>query len=214
VKLNWAERWVVNNPLRVLQQRLEMRWLRRAHGLRPGSRVLEIGCGRGAGAAIIEREFLPATLLASDLDPAMLERAARYLAARGRPRVPLIAADATALPFPDGSFDAVFDFGAVHHVPEWRRVLAETARVLRPGGAFYFEELFPSLYQNAVTRHILLHPAHDRFRSADLREALDRAGLAVQRWREWPGVGVLGVSLKGTAEGGPPPSRSPGRSTP
>lgn len=196
MKLNWAERWVVNNPMRVLEQRLEIRWLRRAHALRPGGEVLEIGCGRGAGAAVIESAFRPATLLASDCDPAMLERAARYLGRRGRSRILLLAADAVQLPFRDASMDAIFDFGALHHVPDWRRALAETARVLRPGGAFYFEELYPSLYQNAVTRHILLHPTHDRFRSADFREALGRAGLAPFRSLELPAIGVLGVSLR------------------
>jgi ubiquinone/menaquinone biosynthesis C-methylase UbiE len=199
VKLNWAERWVVNNPLRVLEQRLEVGWLRRAHDLRTGGEVLEIGCGRGAGAAIVESAFRPATLLASDYDPAMLERAVGYLRGRERSRILLLAADAADLPLRDGSLDAVFDFGALHHVPDWRRALAEIARVLRPGAAFYFEELYPSLYQNAVTRRILAHPAHDRFRSADLRGALAAAGLPPHRTLELPGIGILGVSLKAAA---------------
>ncbi|HEY5998379.1 MAG TPA: methyltransferase domain-containing protein [bacterium] len=199
MKLNWAERWVVNNPLRVLEQRLEIAWLRRGHGLAPGGEILEIGCGRAAGAALIEAAFRPATLLASDYDPAMLERAGRYLGGRGRSRIRLLAADAAELPFADASLDAVFDFGALHHVPDWRRALAETARVLRPGGAFYFEELYPSLYQNVITRHILLHPAHDRFRSAELREGLRRAGLRLSRSLELPRIGILGVSLRAAA---------------
>ena len=135
-------------------------------------------------------------LLASDLDPAMMALAARYLESRGRDRTHLFAADATALPLGDGSVDAVFDFGALHHVPDWRRGLAEVARVLRPEGVFFFEELYPSLYQNAVTRHILLHPTKDRFRRRDLREALDHAGFAVKKLLEAPGVGVLGVSVQ------------------
>jgi ubiquinone/menaquinone biosynthesis C-methylase UbiE len=49
--------------------------------------------------------------------------------------VPLVQADARALPFPDGSFDVVFTaYGAIPFVPDARRVHAEAARVLRPGG--------------------------------------------------------------------------------
>jgi ubiquinone/menaquinone biosynthesis C-methylase UbiE len=196
VKLNWAERWVVNNPLRVLQQRLEIRWMRRALELPPDRAVLEIGCGRGAGAALIRAAFRPAALFASDLDPAMLQRAARYLAPRGRERIRLLAADAAALPFPDASLDAVFDFGALHHVPDWQRALAEVARVLRAGGRFFFEELYPSLYQNAVTRHVLAHPTENRFRRRQLREALERAGLPLRASLDVPGVGLLGASVR------------------
>ena len=35
----------------------------------------------------------------------------------------------------------MFDFGIIHHVPQWRRALAEVARVLKPGGRFYAEEV-------------------------------------------------------------------------
>ena len=50
MKLNWAERWVVNNPLRVIEQGIYPKKLARAMPLDPGSCCLEIGCGRGAAA--------------------------------------------------------------------------------------------------------------------------------------------------------------------
>ena len=59
MKLNWAERWAVNNPLRVLEQAIEIRRLKRMLPLPPGFTALEIGCGRGAGARVILREFRP-----------------------------------------------------------------------------------------------------------------------------------------------------------
>jgi ubiquinone/menaquinone biosynthesis C-methylase UbiE len=43
-------------------------------------------------------------------------------------------ADATALPFEDAAFDHVVTFIMLHHVIDWEKALAETARVLRPGG--------------------------------------------------------------------------------
>ena len=58
MKLNWAERWVVNNPTRVFQQHLEIKWLQQMMPLKAGTTVLEVGCGRGAGARLIQKAFL------------------------------------------------------------------------------------------------------------------------------------------------------------
>ena len=71
-------------------------------------------------------------------------------------------------------FDAVFIFGGLHHIPHWRGALTEISRVLKPSGMFIFEELYPSLYQNFITKHILLHPKKDRFYSDDLKKLYAR----------------------------------------
>lgn len=112
-----------------------------------GRRVLEVG----AGAAQCSRWLAAhgALAVATDVSAGMLgaaaevDRAALGAGARGdsgpvggRPApVPLIQADARALPFPDASFDVVFTaYGAIPFVPDAGRVHAEAARVLRPGG--------------------------------------------------------------------------------
>ena len=201
MKLNWAERWVVNNPLRVLQQRVEIRRLKRLMPLKPGSLALEIGCGRGAGAGILLKEFRLARLIAMDLDMGMVRKAKARLPAVAqrdgqRQRVSLLAGDVTFLPIKAGSVDAVFGFGVLHHVVAWRSVLREIARVLKPGGVYFFEELYPGLYQNLITRHILLHPFDDRFSSPDLRQALARAGLRLTHATELKQLGILGHACK------------------
>lgn len=142
MKLNWAERWVVNNPSRVFQQRIEIGWLKKKAPLSPGADILEIGCGRGAGAKLIHRTFAPARLHAQDLDFEMIRRARRYLGTQSSNGILLSAADSSRLPFKDRSFDAVFDFGVLHHVPDWQTAVSEIERVLKPGGRFYLEELF------------------------------------------------------------------------
>lgn len=196
MKLNWAERWVVNNPSRVFQQRLEIAWLKKKMPLKKGARILEIGCGRGAGARLLYQAFAPALLHAQDLDIEMIRKARRYLGNASAKDISLSVADSIRIPFRDRSLDAVFDFGVLHHVPDWQAALAEIERVLKPGGRFYIEELFPALYQNFITRHILLHPTENRFRSADFRRALTDRGMPLQAAFEVPGLWFMGVAVK------------------
>lgn len=199
MKLNWAERWVVNNPLRAFQQRMEIGWFKRTMPLKPGKTILEIGCGRGAGAGLILRFFQPSQLHISDLDAVMVQKAAAFLAAAPTARLTMHVADSISLPFKSHTADAVFGFGFLHHVPDWRRALSEIGRVLKPGGTYYMEELYPELYQNALTKRILLHPEHDRFKSGDLRNALNAYGLRLTGAFELKKMGILGVAVKSPA---------------
>jgi ubiquinone/menaquinone biosynthesis C-methylase UbiE len=196
VKLNWAERWAVNNPLRPLQQRLEIHWFKRKVRLMPGARVLEVGCGRGAGARLIKTTFRPALLHAMDLDIGMIRRAHKYLSPEMREGISFYVGDVSRLPYRDGTMDAVFGFGLLHHIPDWQGALAEIVRVLKVGGIYCFEELYPSLYQNVLTRRILLHPADNRFHSEDLRQALENSGLEPGDSLENKKLGIIGFATK------------------
>ena len=196
MKLNWAERWVVNNPTRVIQQRIEINAFYRMLPLKTGAVVLEIGCGRGVGAALISEKFQPATVHAMDLDIEMIRKAQQRLKNNNRARTDFYVGDVLHLPYKDATFDAVFGFGVLHHVPDWKGGLAEIVRVLKKGGCYFFEELYPSLYQNFITRHILLHPAENRFKSEDWKDALQEMKLLVQRSVEQKKLGILGVAIK------------------
>src|SRR4030066_2444326 len=138
MKLNWAERWAVNNPSRPLQQGLEIRWLRKKAQLIPAAMVLEIGCGRGAGAHIIKKKFQPRFLQAMDLDVRMIQKARQYLSPAQKQGISFYVGDVIRLPYRDGALDAIFGFGVLHHVPDWQGAFAELPRVLKPGGFFFF----------------------------------------------------------------------------
>src|SRR5262245_1978957 len=103
---------------------------------RPVSRVLEVAAGTGVvtralAAALPER----ASIVATDLNQAMLDRAAAV--GTKRP-VEWRQADAMRLPFDDGVFDTVVcQFGAMFF-PDKAAAFAEARRVLRPGGVFLF----------------------------------------------------------------------------
>jgi len=100
------------------------------------SRILEIAAGTGVVTrALASLPSAPTTIVATDLNQAMLDRAA--MVGTGRP-VTWRQADAMALPFPDGEFDAVVcQFGAMFF-PDRATAFAEARRVLRPGGHFVF----------------------------------------------------------------------------
>ncbi len=196
MKLNWAERLVVNNPLRVIQQRIEMRLLRGMGSLPEGAQVLEVGCGRGAGARLILRSFRPSRFCALDLDMEMVKKAKAYLPKDVGQRASLSVGDVFQLPFKNSTMDAVFGFGVLHHVPDWRGAASEIARVLKAGGLYYIEELYPTAYQNFMTKRILLHPREDRFFSRDLRRALKERDLPIKDAIDLKKIGILGVAVK------------------
>jgi ubiquinone/menaquinone biosynthesis C-methylase UbiE len=196
VKLNWAEQLIVNNPVRVMIQRLIIRWIKDVTPIKPGARVMEIGCGRGAGACLIQEEFHPAMMQALDLDRDMIRRASRYANAKRQDKISFYVGDALWLPYRDRVLDAVFGFGVLHHLPDWRGGLREIARVLKPGGIYFMEEFYPQLYQNFLFRRIFLHPEHDRFYSHDLHQALTEAGFELQGCLEQKMLGILAVAFK------------------
>lgn len=194
MKLNWAERWAVNNPLRVLLQALEVRWMREVQSLPPGSRVLEVGSGRAVGARVVIREFGPSVVHVTDLDIHMLSKARRYPGPGNHHRVRLVVADVMRLPYGSRIFHAVFGFGVLHHVVDWQGGLREISRVLIPGGFYFFEELYPALYANVLTRRVLLHPKEGRFSPSQWKEALHLAGFEITRSLEIRKLGTLGVA--------------------
>lgn len=95
--------------------------------------VLEIGSGSGAMAAGMLDRFPEMRLTATDFDEGMVAASSERLAHYGD-RVLVRRADATALDFPDDSFDAVVSFIMLHHVVDWEQAFREAVRVLRPGG--------------------------------------------------------------------------------
>jgi len=92
----------------------------------------------------------------------------------------------------------VFDFAIIHHVENWRLALAEVARVLRPGGRFYFDEVTSTALARPTYRKLFTHPEHDRFSAGQLMGALQDCHLEVdERWQTAVGSDyVLGVAVR------------------
>jgi ubiquinone/menaquinone biosynthesis C-methylase UbiE len=181
--LNRVEKAMMNNPIRAaVQRRIEGALLERLGGPLPGPRVLEIGCGRGVGVEVLLDRFGAERVDGFDLDPEMVELARRRLVDRGA-RARLWVGDAGAIDAPDATYDAVFDFGIIHHIPDWRSAVREVHRVLRPGGRFYAEEVLDRFIAHLLWRRLLDHPAEDRFDQAKFADALRGAGFEVRATR-------------------------------
>lgn len=80
------------------------------------------------------KAFPGAQITASDIDPAMVNVAARRL--QGAANAEARQADVTALPFGSATLDVVACYLMLHHVIDWRQAVSESARVLKPGGTF------------------------------------------------------------------------------
>jgi ubiquinone/menaquinone biosynthesis C-methylase UbiE len=196
MQVNWPERLWVNSPVRLLIQKQEVRFFTGMRRMNACDRALEVGCGRGAGARLIFEAFAPRQLDAFDIDPRMVRLAVRNRPARSAGRLLFYVADAQHLPYPAACMDAVFNFGIIHHLEDWKQGIEEIARVLRPGGGFYFEEVYPPLYANVILRRLLVHPTENRFHGPEFRAALSAAGLNLLPGYRETRFGILGVAVK------------------
>jgi SAM-dependent methyltransferase len=123
--------------------------------LRPGERVLDIACGNGNATLAAARRWAQVT--GADYVSALLEKAGERARAEGL-AVTLREADAEALPFGDGSFDAVLSTFGVMFAPNHVAAAAEILRVCRPGGriglACWTPEGFVGQMLGVVGRHV------------------------------------------------------------
>ncbi len=103
-------------------------------GMRPGMRVLDVGCGPGSITVGLAESLVDADVAGVDLRPEAVEQARALAAERGVANVRFEVGSIYALPFPDGSFDAAFAHAVLMHLQEPVVALREVQRVLRPGG--------------------------------------------------------------------------------
>ncbi len=185
--MNSIEYWAMNNPLRAFVQRhYEAPRLKR---LSKGAadKVLEIGCGQGAGARIIYDLFSPQKYVGIDLDPRMIRRARKR--ARALPNATFMEGDVSSLEFSNGTFDLVVDFGIVHHVPNWREALAEVHRTLKIHGEFLFEDLSLETWERGIGipfKRIADHPYDQMFGKQEFVDELKALGFAVEIHEDSP----------------------------
>ena len=130
-----------------------------------------------------------------DLDPKMIALAEKRLT-RYRNRAHVFVGDAEAIDASDASVDAVVDYGVIHHIPNWKQALKEIARVLKPGGIFYFEDLLKGLISTWPAPLFFDHPQATQFYGREFRLELESTGLRVQKWRQLGNWAIAGRAGK------------------
>lgn len=131
--MNMVHRWLCNSARwkTAVEERI-LPWA--LEGLELGTKVLEIGPGPGVTTQSLCRRVPELTCI--EIDRNYATNLSRRIAGRN---VRVVCGDATAMPLPDASFDAVVCFTMLHHVGSMAlqdQLLAEAARVLRPCGIF------------------------------------------------------------------------------
>jgi ubiquinone/menaquinone biosynthesis C-methylase UbiE len=132
----------------------------------PGERILEIGAGTGAYALHVASDVCPGgTIDIVDALPTQLDTAIQGARERAIDNVNAVLGDARFLPYEDAVFDAAYAVAALGDATDPDTVLAELARVLRPGGRLVVGELYgdPHRFDAARLRDGAL-PARLRFR--------------------------------------------------
>jgi SAM-dependent methyltransferase len=118
--------------------------------LRPGERVVDVGCGAGIDSLIAARMAGPTgQVIGVDMTPAMLDKARQGAAGSGLPNVEFREGYAEALPVPDGWAEVVISNGVLNLTPDKYATLTEMARVLKPQGRLQIADI---LVQKAVPR--------------------------------------------------------------
>ncbi len=147
------------------------------------ARWIESACGTGLVARALAGKV--GSVTGVDLTPAMLEQAKRGAAEEGIENAGFSVGDATALDFADGAFDGGVTRFSLHHIPLPGRVIAELARVVRPGGWVLVSDLVAdqadgeaAAWREEIER--LRDPSHWACRTPEqLREMGAEAGLSL-----------------------------------
>jgi len=128
--------------------------VRRA-GLRTGETVLDLGCGAGIDTLLAARAVGPTGhVIGLDMTPEMVERARRNAAAAAN--VEIRQGEIEEIPLADASVDVIVSNGVLNLSTRKSRVLAESFRVLRPGGRISITDL---VLEEALPEDVLKSPA-------------------------------------------------------
>lgn len=138
-------------------------------GIRPGMRILDVGCAQGRSAFRFAHH--PIDIVGFDISKIMVQQAAkRYRSGKYRATMSFLVADATEFPFGNRTFSGVLLYGVLHHLTDPKGACREIARVLRPRGVYFglenhvspvrvffdvLQRVFPIWYEKAGVKPLM-----------------------------------------------------------
>lgn len=153
-----------------------------AAAVRPGERVLDVGCGTGAFETHAIAAGAENSMVGVDLSEKMLDRARAKCADASQ--ITFQQADVHALPFSPDRFDVVVSGNTFHYFDAPDQALAEMRRVLRPGGRIVILDWCQDFWMCRVMDRVLgvVDPAYRRcYGLSEMQAFIDKAGLSRQR---------------------------------
>ncbi len=148
-------------------------------GFAPGKRVLDLGCGQGAGTRLLSRWGCDAIGL--DVSTTALASATRRM-----PGLPVIAAGAHHLPFADESLDGILAECSLSLVERRDQALTECHRALRPGGRLAITDVFAR--ESGTADSPLPTCVAGMARRDEILAGLADAGFHIERWEDHSAV--------------------------
>lgn len=159
-----------------------------AGGQGPGRSALDVGCGPGIVVEALAKAGGAVTGI--DLTPEMIEQARSRCGAAGLSNVKLLVGPAEQLPFETGRFDAAVSRVTIHHLADPAKVVAEMARVVKPGGRLALADIVSSEDPEESRLHnaleVLRDPSHATMLPLSaLLEMVAAAGLRLVAQQCW-----------------------------
>ncbi|MEG3437281.1 methyltransferase domain-containing protein [Pannus brasiliensis CCIBt3594] len=148
----------------------------------PTDSVLDVACGTGEFERLISRENPAQNMVGVDISEEMLKIARQKLQSYANVRFQ--CASASALPFPDASFDTVISANAFHYFDDPNVALREMKRVLKPNGNLIILDWCKDFLACRICDRVLqrVDPAHQQcYTRAELHRFLSRAGFCLPR---------------------------------
>ena len=187
MKLNKLEFLLMNNLVRnFIQNHIEVKRLRKWSKLAPNKTVLEIGCGTGNGSKLIKEYFEAKRIYATDLDKRMIDIAKKN---NNDKSISFKVQNATKLKYKSNYFDAVFDLGVIHHIPNWEDCLNELKRVLKPKGQLIIEDLSIETFSTPfgkLMKKSLDHPYNSMHKEDEFVDYLKKIGFNIMVHKKHP----------------------------
>jgi arsenite methyltransferase len=147
--LEYADEWLIGIPESSIESFAGTGNPFRLGELRPGERVVDVGCGAGVDSLIAAKKVGPeGRVIGVDMTPSMLEKARRAAEETGLANVEFRDGYAEALPVDDGWADVVISNGVLNLMPDKAAASEEMSRVLKPDGRLQIGDI---LVQKAVS---------------------------------------------------------------
>ena len=178
--------------VRVLELRMGLLW---EHCT--GKDVLDLCCG--SGTYLINLLGRVKSIVGLDFSRKLIEAAAaRIKSATACGAAGFVEADARSLPFAEGSFDTVFSIASLYYVPDVQLAIAETARVLRPGGVAILDlgnSRSLATLSGALSHRLYGWAKPFTIPYEDILDAISKAGLAIEQHHAFQILPLFGPRL-------------------